>query len=135
MHNRFWAAAIVAAACTAQAQVAAPDRFSGVFDECVQKADGRDTDMANCAWAEGERQDQRLNQAYKSLMAMLPAERKKRMQEAQRAWVQYKEKQLVLESSATGGTMDRVNAASLYLSMTAERADYLEREIENWQGR
>lgn len=36
--------------------------------------------------AEHQRQDARLNKAYKALMAELPPPRKKQLQNAQRAW-------------------------------------------------
>jgi uncharacterized protein YecT (DUF1311 family) len=47
--------------------------------------------MLDCLGAEAQRQDKRLNDAYKKLMNELKPERKKQLQEAQRLWVKYTE--------------------------------------------
>jgi uncharacterized protein YecT (DUF1311 family) len=65
--------------------------LSKKYDACMDKSDGVTMDMMDCISAEIERQDVRLNRAYKSLMANLTPERKKQLQEAQRAWIKFRD--------------------------------------------
>jgi len=43
--------------------------------------------MIDCIGAETQRQDVRLNKAYKDVMPSLPAPRQKQLQEVQRIWI------------------------------------------------
>ena len=100
--------------------------LSKKYDACMDKSDGVTTDMMDCISAEIERQDVRLNRAYKSLMANLTPERKKQLQEAQRAWIKFRDLNCNFYHDPDGGSIARVNANSCLMTMTADRAKELE---------
>ena len=60
------------------------DLLSAEYSKCIEQSGGTDPGMLDCMGAEAERQDKRLNDAYKKLMQELKPERKKQLQEAQR---------------------------------------------------
>jgi len=64
--------------------------LSKQYSTCMDKAGGITANMLGCIGAETQRQDARLNRAYKDVMAQLSAARKKQLQEAQRAWIRYR---------------------------------------------
>ncbi len=64
--------------------------LSKQYSTCMDKAGGITANMLDCIGAETQRQDARLNRAYKDVMAQLSAARKKQLQEAQRAWIRYR---------------------------------------------
>ncbi len=82
--------------------------------------------MIDCIGAETRRQDARLNQAYKALMDSTAAERKKPLQEAQRAWVRFRDTNCAFYLDPDGGSLARVSANDCVLTMTVDRADELE---------
>lgn len=102
--------------------------LSKKFDACMDKSGGVTMDMIDCIGAEFERQDVRLNKAYKSLMTNLTPERKKQLQEAQRAWIKFRDLNCNFYHDPDGGSIARVNANSCMMRMTADRA----KELENF---
>ena len=64
-------------------------------------------------------------------MAVLPAEKKIQLRDAQRLWIKYRDANCGMYYSFSGGTMDMLNGAGCELSMTKERADTLEWFVEN----
>lgn len=100
--------------------------LSQKFDACMDKSGGVTIDMIDCIGAEIERQDVRLNKAYKSLMANLTPERKKELQEAQRAWIKFRDLNCNFYHDPYGGSIARVNANSCLMAMTADRAKELD---------
>lgn len=93
---------------------------------CMDRAGGNTQGMVECMGAETRRQDARLNQAYKALMDATAAERKKQLQEAQRAWVRFRDTNCAFYLDPQGGSMARVSASDCVLTMTVDRADELE---------
>src|SRR5262245_7289456 len=65
------------------------DLLSAAYSKCIEQSGGADPAMLDCIGAEAERQDKRLNDAYKKLMNELKPERKRQLQEAQRIWLKY----------------------------------------------
>jgi len=92
----------------------------------MEKAAGVTSDMLDCISAETKRQDARLNKAYKEVMGQLSLTRKKHLQEAQRAWIKYRDTNCNFYADPDGGTMATVNSSDCFLSATAARAKELE---------
>lgn len=107
----------------AQAQTAS---LSKQFSACMDKSGGVTMDMIECIGVETQRQDARLNKAYKALMGGLKAERKKELQEAQRAWIKFRDTNCGFYYDPDGGSLARVQANNCMMTMTANRAGELE---------
>jgi uncharacterized protein YecT (DUF1311 family) len=119
-------AAFLIAATFAMSPVAAADReFSKEFETCLDKARGVTPAMIDCISAELKRQDTLLNQNYRKLMASLQPERKKALQEAQRAWIKFRDTNCDFYYDPDGGTAARVDASECRLNATADRAKEL----------
>lgn len=106
--------------------VFADDGLSQAFSTCMDQSDGSTPSMIECMGAETERQDVRLNKAYKDIMTSFSSERKKQLQEAQRLWLKYRKANCDFYYDPDGGTIARVNANQCFMSATAVRAKELE---------
>ena len=93
---------------------------------CMGKSGGVTVEMLDCIGAETKVQDTRLNQAYKELMATLAPARKKQLQEAQRAWIKFRDANCGFYADPDGGTMATVSASDCFMSMTTDRAKELQ---------
>jgi uncharacterized protein YecT (DUF1311 family) len=111
--------------CSAGA-AAGSDPTSPDFAACMDKAGGVTPAMLNCIAAETERQDARLNRAYRELSANLSAERKKGLMEAQRAWLRFRDLNCAFYDDPDGGTEARVSTNDCVMTMTANRSAELE---------
>lgn len=105
---------------------AADNDLSQTFSVCMDQAGGVTASMIECLGAETERQDVRLNKAYKDIIGGLSSERKKQLQEAQRLWLKYRKANSDFYYDPDGGTMAQVNANDCFMSATAARAKELE---------
>jgi uncharacterized protein YecT (DUF1311 family) len=79
------------AMASAQAFGQEKDLLSAEYSKCIEQSGGTDPGMLDCMGTEDDRQDKRLNEAYKKLMDALKPERRKELQEAQRLWIKYTE--------------------------------------------
>jgi uncharacterized protein YecT (DUF1311 family) len=104
---------------------AADREFSKEFDACMDKAGGVTPAMIDCISAELKRQDALLNQNYRSLMVSLSAARKKTLQEAQRAWIKFRDSNCDFYYDPDGGSAARIDANECLLNATADRAKEL----------
>jgi len=104
----------------------ADDGLSQTFSSCMEQAGGVTSSMIECMNAETERQDVRLNKAYKDVMAGLAPERKQQLQEAQRLWLKYRKANCDFYYDPDGGTIAGVSANDCFMSATAARAKELE---------
>ena len=121
-----------AALAIAAAPLAASAHETGLskpYAACMDKSGGVTMDMIGCITAEHQRQDARLNNAYKAVMAELAPPRKKQLQNAQRAWLNYRDANCTFYDDPDGGTLARVNANVCMMTATAERA----RELESFK--
>ena len=100
--------------------------FSKQYGLCMEQSGGVTSVMVECITAEYKRQDTRLNQAYKALGKDLSATRKKQLQEAQRAWLKFRDANCTFYDDPDGGTLARVMANECMLTLTAQRAKELE---------
>jgi len=117
---------VLAMLCFSQLVSAQDVGLSKQFSLCMDKADGTTMDMLDCMGTETKLQDGRLNKAYKEAMAQLHPERKKQLQQAQRAWIGYRDANCAFYADPDGGTMARVIASDCFMSATATRAKELE---------
>ena len=105
--------------------------LSKEYSDCMDKVkNGTTADMLQCGGEELDRQDARLNDAYKKLMSKLSSDRKKALLKAQRAWVRFREANCDYWYDPQGGTAARLNASGCSLTMTAARAKELEGMLE-----
>lgn len=100
--------------------------LSKAFSRCMDSAGGTTAGMVDCISEEAKQQDARLNKAYKALMAELSPERKKQLQEAQRAWIKFRDANCSFYYDPEGGSIARVSANDCVMSSTARRAKELE---------
>ena len=114
-------------ACAPYAVSAQDAGLSQQHAACMDKSGGTTMDMIECITAETQRQDTRLNKAYKGAMAELSPARKKQLLEAQRAWLKFRDANCVFYNDPDGGTLARVNANDCMMTATAARAGELER--------
>ncbi|WRH66121.1 MAG: lysozyme inhibitor LprI family protein [Planktothrix sp. GU0601_MAG3] len=91
------------------------------------KPDGNTLEMRKCASDQYQIADQKLNQTYKKLMAQLSPERKKRLIEAQRAWISFRDKTCSFESSQVlGGTAEPLFLTQCLAKVTQQRVQDLQ---------
>ncbi|WP_443749656.1 lysozyme inhibitor LprI family protein [Asticcacaulis solisilvae] len=125
-----------AAACIALISVAQPGsseakapkapEYSHEFDMCIDRAQAMDAAMANCEDEELARQDKALNVVYKTLTAKLEPDRQEMLRKSERLWVQFRDAECDLQSSAeAGGTLAPVIQEDCLMSMTADRVKQL----------
>ena len=105
------------------------DKFSKNFQRCLDQAVG-DFDIIECAQREFEKQDARLNVVYKKLMAKESEEQKKKLREAQRAWIKFRDAWGDYLYDQQGGTLARVTAMMWHLEATADQAGRLEQRLQ-----
>lgn len=96
------------------------------YSRCIEKAGAVDPAVLECISAEYDRQDKRLNAAYRKLMGSLNGERKKQLLEAQRLWGKYTEANCTFYYDPDGGTMARMQAAECGVTARIERASELD---------
>ncbi|GAA5236017.1 DUF1311 domain-containing protein [Verticiella sediminum] len=99
---------------------------SPAYVACMDKAGGVTQGMMNCIQTEAERQDARLNAAYKALGERIGQARKDTLRDAQRAWLRYRDANCAFYDDPDGGTLARVAANVCVMRMSAQRADELE---------
>lgn len=98
------------------------------FKMCLDKADGVTSSMLNCIGDEHKRQDNRLNKAYKKLITAASSDERKLLQDAQRAWIKFRDADCNFQSaSEAGGTLGQVIYSGCINDMTTKRAYELEK--------
>lgn len=118
--------ASLALCCLSQIASAGDVGLSKQFSACMDKSGGVTVDMLDCIGTETKRQDARLNKAYKEVMPQLSPARKKELQDAQRAWIKYRDANCNFYADPDGGTIATVNSNDCFMSATASRAKELE---------
>ena len=120
------AAASIQLLATNAVLAAGETEMSHEYSTCIDKANGANPGLIDCAAAETKRQDARLNENYKRLMSKLTEERKKALVEAQRAWIRFRDANCNFWDDPAGGQSAAVTAKECILTMTADRASELE---------
>lgn len=109
--------------------------FTPEFRRCEAKTEGVTPDAMDCIDKEFTRQDKRLNQAYQALLSALPKRKQDELRKAQRAWLEYTEKDcsFLYDGQAFNGQDDRLNAAYCSARERAERATALQQLLNRTQ--
>ena len=119
-------AAGFALCCLSQISFAEDLGLTKQFSTCIDKSGGITADMLDCIGAETKYQDARLNKAYKEVMTQISQVRKKQLQDAQRAWIKYRDANCNFIADPDGGTMATLNSNDCFMSTTASRAKEIE---------
>jgi uncharacterized protein YecT (DUF1311 family) len=105
-------------------------RYSRDYNRCLNSGDaanGATYAMRECNSAEIGRQDVRLNQAYKMVMARLNAPQKKTLRMSERTWILERDAQCRREAAeAEGGTLQPILYGGCILNETIKRTMWLE---------
>src|SRR5262249_26692536 len=97
------AAASALLLATSTVLAAGETEMSQEYSSCIDKANGVNPALIDCAIAETKRQDARLNENYKRLMSKLTQERKNALLEAQRAWIMFRDANCAFWDDPAGG--------------------------------
>jgi uncharacterized protein YecT (DUF1311 family) len=96
---------------------------------CLDSIENQSTaGMCGCAYKALDDWDARLNKVYKALLIKLDSTQKPKLVEAQRQWIKFKEKEIVLIDETYGkaqGTMWLHMRADEIMSITRQRAQDL----------
>ena len=111
---------LVSMACSAQTT------YTGGYAACMDQSNGITSNMLDCIGEELEKQDARLNSAYRTLTSQLNAERKQQLVAAQRLWIQYRDANCQFYADPEGGTLATLSANQCVLDETSQRASELE---------
>src|SRR5262249_36005287 len=132
MHKYLPAVLVIAflAVASTQAFGQETDLLTAEYSKCIEQSGGSDPAMLDCIGAEAERQDKRLNDAYKKLISDLKPERRKELQEAQRLWIKYTEANCNFYSDPDGGTAANLAASECPVLAKATRAKELENLLQ-----
>lgn len=112
--------------CISQFAAAQDVGLTKQFSVCMDKSNGVTSNMIDCLVAESNRQDARVNKAYKELMDQVSPQRKKQLEISQGAWITYRDENCQFYYDPEGGTIATVNANDCFMSATAARAKELE---------
>lgn len=124
--KKVWMVLLASMACMAAPAMAGETELSQRFTTCMERADGVSIDMHACIAAEHERQDGRLNRAYKTLSAALTPARKAQLVAGQRLWIQFRDANCAFYNDPDTGTMGNLEGVMCELQMTADRSAELE---------
>lgn len=106
---------------------AAPGEPHGpAYALCMDDSGGTTVTMLDCISQELQRQDRRLNAAYRALATQLPPARMQQLKLTQRLWLQYRDANCGFHADPDGGTLATISANECVLDETAERAEELE---------
>lgn len=104
----------------------APALADEAYDKCVD-AQTTNTAWAACGWAWVEREDKRLNLAWKGAYASLPPKAKVALLAEQRAWLAYRDKSCLWPATGEYGREGQVlDAPRCRAEMIALRVNYLD---------
>lgn len=105
----------------------APAGISNVFYGCVENAESDNIALVACQSAEKERQDARLNAAYKALLSKQRGADKDNLIRAERAWLASHSASSAFESSLYGSeTVSSFQVMQNEIFRLSERANVLE---------
>lgn len=106
-------------------------------DACLDRGkDPSNAGMVACYAGETEAWDARLNAYYRKVMGGLPPETARKLQDAERAWIEARKLSCeFFDAFYEGGTMAHPMIADCYNRATAERALYLKGFADEVGGR
>jgi uncharacterized protein YecT (DUF1311 family) len=104
----------------------AEEQTSKAYAACLDKSGGVTVAMQACIADEFERQDKRLNAAYKALIEVVSEKRKTELRDVQRKWIAFLDANCSFYVDPEGGTADRLAANECRVTHTALRATELQ---------
>ncbi|MEL6459025.1 MAG: lysozyme inhibitor LprI family protein [Cyanobacteria bacterium J06621_15] len=115
--------------------VAAPNIARGDSFEIAQKVNCNSPqttyEMKVCAGQSYEKADKNLNQVYRQLKPKLVRSQQNKLVNAQRAWIQFRDKSCKFEGDfAEGGTLQPVLEMNCLADVTEQRVKDLQRYLE-----
>lgn len=109
------------------AQAPAADGGSSALGECLERSDGTNMAWGICGEAEVERQELRLDAAWKRVSPMLDPKSRADLLTEQRAWISFKDKSCLYFANGQWGRQGQVlDFPACRAAVIAKRADYLE---------
>jgi len=99
--------------------------------DAVDLGYGKNGQFLNCYAEELQRQDKRLNTAYKAAQSKAPADARPALLKSQRAWIAFRDARCELERTLDYAPNGQVNQAACLSSLTEEQAKWLEGAILN----
>lgn len=105
---------------------AAAQAHRSIFDEIDHCPGASNMEILQCAIDIGDREDARLNRAYKAAMARLPAPRQQALRVEQRRWIKDRDAQCKPEFDG-GGAQAEIYGTACIAGMAHDRALELER--------
>lgn len=88
---------------------------------------GTTVEMKKCAQDRYDAADKKLNQVYQQMIAKLSGEEKNRLVEAEKAWINFRDRTCKFESAqALGGTLEGLLYIGCLERVTSERTTYLQ---------
>jgi uncharacterized protein YecT (DUF1311 family) len=121
LHAVLFLAVAISTSCIAQVEA----KLSPAFDKCMKRAAAVDPLLIECYSAEITLQDRRLNATYSVLLAKLNPDRRKKLVEVQRHWVQYTNANCDFYYDPNGGTDARMAANQCSVRARSARAKEL----------
>jgi uncharacterized protein YecT (DUF1311 family) len=100
--------------------------YSAENDACLAQARGVSAKMLSCNGAEIEREDVRLNEAYRIVMARLNPQQRIVLRDYERRWLALRDRQCAQESSARPGQIDEIAYSRCILVEVASRREWVE---------
>ena len=107
------------------------DQMTAEYSACVHNYEGMTSKILDCISTELNRQDSRLNDAYKKLMSKIPKDRKTSLVEAQRAWIKFREANCGFYHDPNGGLAAQMAGNECFLKATINRAKELENPAQD----
>ncbi len=95
-------------ALTGAALLAQPVRADPAYDRCIKAADGSNTAWEACGSAWVQREDDRLNAAWKRVASGLEGKTRTDLLEEQRAWIAFMEKSCLFHANGDWGREGQV---------------------------
>jgi uncharacterized protein YecT (DUF1311 family) len=118
---------IVTTAMPVQAKSQVEARYSADYEQCLAAAKGVTGDLMICNGAETDRQDPRLNQTCKLVLAWLSLSRKSSLRTSERAWITERDRRCrCVLATETGGALATVIQSGCILDETIKRLIWLE---------
>ncbi|MBP1474498.1 DUF1311 domain-containing protein [Frateuria sp. MAH-13] len=105
----------------------APKGTTDAFYACVDRANFNEIEEAYCTSHERAEQEKRLNKTYQALLHKLDEGQKKRLVQAERAWIELQDATAPFEGALYGREIiDNLQVAQNELFAVTRRADQLE---------
>lgn len=103
------------------------------YGECIKAAGGVTPDMKRCMGEEYAYQDNRLNTAYKALIASMDTAQRRTLRSEERAWIAYRKSHCKLDPS--GGQAAELDAFDCSVQATARQAAALQHQLTELESR